>query len=387
MALKSAFAARDGQPASGDIELSSETILNVLPDPVIAVDETGRVRYVNPAAEQFFGAGRSVLCTQTLAEIAHYDSPLTALADQVREQEISVAEHGVELSTPRTGVQHVDMHGVMVSEHPGWVIISMQRRSLAQTMDRQLNHQGAARSVTGMAAVLAHEIKNPLSGIRGAAQLIEREVRADDRVLTQLICDEADRICALVDDMEMFSDERNIERGPVNIHEVLDHIVRVAENGFAKDVRFSTLYDPSLPAVLGNRDQLLQALLNLVKNAAEALPDEGGEIVLRTAYRQGVRVGVAGSRDRMNLPLEVSVQDNGSGISDDLAPHLFEAFVTNKPGGTGLGLALVAKTIRDHGGVIEFDSQPRKTVFRLRLPMAPAAPMAPMTLTPPVEKS
>jgi len=360
----------DRRDATGGFNLSTETILNALPDPVMAIDEAGRVRYVNPAAEQFFGAGRALLCSQTLAEIAHYDSPLTALADQVREQEISVTEHAVELSTPRTGIQNVDMHGVAVSEHPGWVVITMQRRSLAQTMDRQLNHQGAARSVTGMAAVLAHEIKNPLSGIRGAAQLIEQQVRSEDRSLTKLICDETDRICALVDDMELFSDESALEQGPVNIHEVLDHIVRVAENGFARDVRFTALYDPSLPPVLGNRDKLLQALLNLIKNAAEALPEEGGEITLRTAFRQGVRIGVAGSRDRLNLPLEVTIQDNGAGIPEELAPHIFEAFVTNKPGGTGLGLALVAKTIRDHGGVIEFESHPRKTVFRMRLPMA-----------------
>jgi two-component system nitrogen regulation sensor histidine kinase GlnL len=361
----------DRRDITDGFDLSTETILNVLPDPVMAIDQSGRVRYVNPAAEQFFGAGKSLLCSQTLAEIAHYDTPLTALVDQVREQGISIAEHAVELSTPRTGMQHVDIHGVSLAENPGWVIVTMQRRSLAQTMDRQLNHQGAARSVTGMAAVLAHEIKNPLSGIRGAAQLIEQEVRADDRVLTRLIRDETDRICKLVDDMEMFSDESAIERQAVNIHEVLDHVVRLAENGFAKGVRFNVAYDPSLPAVLGNRDQLVQAVLNLIKNAAEAAPEVGGEISLRTAYRQGVRVGVAGSRDRLNLPLEISVQDNGGGIPDELAPHIFEAFVTNKPGGTGLGLALVAKTIRDHGGIIEFESQPRKTIFRLRLPMAP----------------
>ncbi len=349
----------------------SAQILNALPEPVMVVDEAGAVRYVNPAAEQFFGAGKAHLCSQTLAEIVHFDSPLTALTDQVREQEISVAEHGVELSNPRTGTQHVDIQGVPLPERPGWVLITLQRRTMAQTMDRQLNHRGAARSVTGMAAVLAHEIKNPLSGIRGAAQLLEQDAAEEDRPLTRLICDETDRICSLVDDMEMFSDERAIERGPVNIHEVLDHVRRIAENGFAKGVRITEVYDPSLPPVMGNRDQLLQTMLNLVKNAAEALPEEGGEITLGTAYKQGVRVAVPGSRDRLNLPLEVTVLDNGKGISDELRPHLFEAFVTNKPGGTGLGLALVAKTIRDHGGIVEFDSKPRRTVFRLRLPMYP----------------
>ena len=359
-------------PTSDVEDLPSETILFALPDPVLVMDEAGYIRFVNPATEQFFGAGRTFICSQTLAELVHYDSPLNALANQVREQEISVAEHGVELSTPRTGTQHVDMQGVPLNERPGWVLITLQRRSMAETMDRQLNQQGAARSVMGMAAVLAHEIKNPLSGIRGAAQLIEQNVRPEDQELTRLICDETDRICGIVDDMDKFSDERALERGAVNIHEVLDHIRRLGENGFAKGMRFVARFDPSLPPVLGNRDKLLQALLNLVKNAAEAIGTEGGgEITLGTAYRQGVRIAVPGSLDRVNLPLEVSIQDNGKGISDELRHHLFEAFVTNKPGGTGLGLALVAKTVRDHGGIIEFESQPKKTSFRLRLPMCP----------------
>jgi two-component system, NtrC family, nitrogen regulation sensor histidine kinase GlnL len=359
-------------PARDETDLPAEAILFAIPDPVMVLDETGSIRFVNPATEQFFGAGRSFICSRTLADLVHFDSPLNALANQVREQQISVAEHGVELSTQRTGTQHVDMQGVPLNEKAGWVLITLQRRSMAETMDRQLNHQGAARSVMGMAAVLAHEIKNPLSGIRGAAQLIEQDVRAEDRPLTRLICDETDRICAIVDDMDKFSDERALERGAVNIHEVLDHIRRLGENGFAKGIRFVAKFDPSLPPVLGNRDKLLQALLNLVKNAAEAIGNEGGgEITLGTAYRQGVRVAVPGSRDRVNLPLEVSIQDNGKGISDELRQHLFEAFVTNKPGGTGLGLALVAKTVRDHGGIIEFESQPKKTVFSLRLPMCP----------------
>ncbi|MBT3790815.1 MAG: PAS domain-containing protein [Alphaproteobacteria bacterium] len=359
-------------PVTDDEDLGTEAILFALPDPVMVLDDKGYVRFVNPATEQFFGAGRAYICSRTLSELVHFDSPLNALANQVREQQISVSEHGVELSTPRTGSQHVDMQGVPLSERPGWVLINLQRRSMAETMDRQLNHQGAARSVTGMAAVLAHEIKNPLSGIRGAAQLIEQNVRSDDRDLTRLICDETDRICAIVDEMDKFSDERALERGAVNIHEVLDHIRRLGENGFAKNMRFVARYDPSLPPVLGNRDKLLQALLNLVKNAAEAIGNEGGgEITLGTAYRQGVRVAVPGSRDRVNLPLEVSIQDNGKGISEELRQHLFEAFVTNKPGGTGLGLPLVAKTVRDHGGIIEFETQPKKTVFRIRLPMCP----------------
>ena len=249
------------------------------------------------------------------------------------------------------------------------MLISLRERTIADKMDRQLTRRGAARSVTGMALMLAHEIKNPLSGIRGAAQLLEHDAAGADKDLTRLIRDEVDRICNLLDQMETFSDERPPPREPVNIHQVLDHVRALAESGFARAVRFVETYDPSLPSVLGSRDQLIQVFLNLVKNAAEAVPDVGGEICLRTAFHAGVRLSVPGGQERVHLPLEVSVQDNGSGIREDVQAHLFDPFVTTKTGGRGLGLALVAKIIDDHGGLIEFESEPRRTVFRVLLPV------------------
>jgi two-component system nitrogen regulation sensor histidine kinase GlnL len=169
--------------------------------------------------------------------------------------------------------------------------------------------------------------------------------------------------------MEAFSDDRPIERGPVNIHRVLDHVHDLAKNGVARKHRIIEHYDPSLPPVFGHRDQLIQVFLNLVKNAAEALPETGGEIILTTAYRPGVRLAVPGTGDRVQLPLEVTVQDDGKGVPEDLLPNLFDPFVTTKSDGTGLGLALVAKIINDHGGTIECESRPRRTVFRVRLPL------------------
>jgi two-component system nitrogen regulation sensor histidine kinase GlnL len=220
--------------------------------------------------------------------------------------------------------------------------------------------------------VLAHEIKNPLSGIRGAAQLLEADRTDGDRTLTQLICAESDRICKLVDRMEIFGDERPLQREPVNIHDVLDHVKQIALNGFARHIKIVENYDPSLPPVPGSRDKLIQVFLNLVKNAAEAIGEErsDGQIALSTAFRPGVRLSVPGSQARVSLPLEIAVEDNGGGVAGDLMPHLFDPFVTTKPSGTGLGLALVAKIVGDHGGIIECDSRPRQTVFRALMPMS-----------------
>jgi two-component system nitrogen regulation sensor histidine kinase GlnL len=221
-----------------------------------------------------------------------------------------------------------------------------------------------------MAAMLAHEVKNPLSGIRGAAQLLEQGASEADRELCVLIQDEADRIRNLVERMDMFS-ERPVQRSEVNIHEVLDHVRRISLTGFAAQLRITQDYDPSLPPVYGNRDQLVQVLLNLVKNAAEAVDPRDGEIQLITAYHHGLRIAVPGSAERVHLPLSVVVRDNGPGIPEEVRATLFEPFVTTKRGGQGLGLALVAKLVTDQGGLIECDSRPGRTAFRLSLPAPP----------------
>jgi two-component system nitrogen regulation sensor histidine kinase GlnL len=342
-------------------------VLNALPHPVLLVGPEGRIKGANQAAESFFQSSASVLARRELDYFVPFGSPLFALIEQVRERGATVTEYRVDVSSPRLGAERVvDIYASPITERPGHVSIMLLPRSVTEKIDRQLTHRGAARTVTGLASMLAHEIKNPLSGIRGAAQLLEADADENDRALTRLICEEADRIVRLVDRMEIFGDERPTEREPVNIHAVLEHVKASAQSGFARYMRIVEDYDPSLPPVHGNRDQLIQVFLNLAKNAADAIGSRrDGEIVFRTAFRPGIRLSVPGSRSRVSLPLEFTVIDNGPGVPEDLLPYIFDPFITSKTNGSGLGLALVAKIIGDHGGIIECDSQPRRTAFRV----------------------
>src|SRR5215212_8535396 len=352
---------------------TSDQILNALPLPVLTIGAEGRILHANAAAEAFLDLSLRVMQRQRLKDVIPFGSPILSLVEEVRRRAASVSEYRIDVGNPRIGAERiVDVFATPLGLESEAVVIMLQERTIADKMDRQLTHRGAARSITALGAMLAHEIKNPLSGIRGAAQLLEQSAADDDdRILTRLICDEADRIVKLVERVELFGDERPVERGPVNVHGVLDQVKRLAQSGFARHIRFVEAYDPSLPPVFGNRDQLVQVFLNLVKNAAEAIGIDAleGEIVLSTAFRTGVRLHVPGSRERISLPIEITVRDNGPGIPADIAGDLFDPFVTTKSQGSGLGLALVAKIVGDHGGIAECDPAPRRTTFRILLPM------------------
>lgn len=359
----------DERPYGSGAPPDGAQTLAALPFPILIISADLDIRYLNPAAEQFFGQSAPHLLKAKLDAVASPDSPLVALVRQVQRSGASMTEYDATINLPLTRARRLSIEAAPCGDG-GEIVLSLHEQTIARKIDRLLTHRGAARAVSGLAAMLAHEVKNPLSGIKGAAQLLEQTASESDQLLTRMICSEVDRINAIVERMRAFNDERPLERGPVNIHEVLEHVRRIAEAGFARGVRFTENYDPSLPAVDGNRDQLIQVFLNLVKNAAEIVPRPGGEIALSTAFRRGVRLANPGGEGALQLPLVAEVQDNGPGIPEEIAAHLFDPFVTTKPSGSGLGLALVAKVIGDHGGIVEFESEPRRTVFRVLLPMS-----------------
>jgi two-component system nitrogen regulation sensor histidine kinase GlnL len=361
-----------GAAAPTEIDFDPAGLLAALPYAIVVIGPDDAIAYVNGSAEQLFALGASQLVGAPATRLMAHDSPLLSLVAQVRAGGASVSEYDVRVGLPRGLSQSMAVQAAPFGDNNAFVALSIHPRSIASKIDRQMEQRNAVRTVSALADMFAHEVKNPLSGIRGAAQLLEQTADEDDRRLTRLICEETDRICALVDRMGVFAEQPLRKHEAVNIHEVLERVRRIAEAGFARDVRFVENYDPSLPPVLGNRDQLIQVFLNLVKNAAEAVPAAGGEIVLSSAFRHGARLALPGGQRRVNLPIGIHVQDNGSGIPDSLAPQLFEPYVTTRAKGTGLGLALVAKLIGDHGGTVDFESEPGRTVFQVMLPMAVA---------------
>lgn len=352
-----------------------------LPTPALLIDGADRVAEVNPAAELFLNLSARALKGQSLFERLAISAPLEEVFARVRANRAALFVNDVDVTTGERAPVQCNLQAAPLGEDPQMVLFLITPREIADRLGRASMVRSAARSAIGMAEMLAHEIKNPLAGIAGAAQLLAMGLSGEDRELTDLIVDETRRIVKLLEQVEQFGDVRPPDRRAVNIHDVLDRARKSAQVGFGAGMRIVEDYDPSLPPTLGDADQLTQVFLNLLKNATEAAQagersggqtggQTGGTIRIRTFYDHALRLRGADGRGQP-VPLQVEIIDDGPGIPPDLAGAIFEPFVSGRENGTGLGLALVSKIISDHDGWISVDSVPGRTVFRISLPVVP----------------
>ncbi|MHA6719318.1 two-component system sensor histidine kinase NtrB [Sphingomonas sp. RS6] len=346
-------------------------LFGALPIAVLVVDPDGLIAHANAACELLLNHSETSMLRQPLASILVAPSD-----DAARRDGRGFAAFDTEIEAVRGARFRVDFIEAQLADHPGWRIVTLHHAPHARRMAQGLDRGAGARAAVGAAAMLAHEIKNPLSGIRGAAQLLQSGGDAQSNVeLTRLITTEVDRIAALIDRMQDFTDTRPLQLVSTNVYSLLDHARRVALAGFAREIVIEERFDPSLPDVLIDRDAFLQVLLNLLKNAAEALKTVAEpRIILSTAYRHGMSVNAGPGQPRRPLPIEIMVVDNGPGAPEDIAEHLFEPFVSGKPEGKGLGLPLVEKLVNAMGGIVQYarEREPEVTVFRILLPRAGA---------------
>ena len=340
-------------------------IMAVMATAVLVIDPDGEVIEINAACESLFNLSRNQIIGRAIFNaIGH---PLTTMPSDA-----PFAAYDVEITLSGRRRMRVDLMVAPLPDRFGWRAVSIHGHARSALGARSIDREGGTRTAVAAAAMLAHEVKNPLSAVRAAAQLLETTCDDESRALTRLIREEVDRVAALIDRMQGFTDTRPIEMTPQNIHAILGHAREVALKGFAHGRTICEVYDPSLPAVLGHRDSLVQILINLLKNAAEAMGDQPGTITLTTAYRHGVSMRRSEGDARQPLPIELCVIDEGPGALPDIEGHLFDPFVTTKRTGSGLGLALVEKLVSDQGGIVEYarEGTPAKTVFRLLLPRA-----------------
>ena len=353
----------------GKTGVTASQVLARLPNPVFILDSCNCFFYLNHAAEIFFQSSQTILFGVALDSFVPSDTPIFSMLKRANEQNVSVGDQGLELAGPKLGLKLVNVQITPFGDVSPLLLVSLQERALAERLRGQSLFRGAARSISAMAALLAHEVKNPLAGIKGAAQLLESGLSDGDRTLTRMIVEESDRVTALLDRMEGFAGGAGLNLRPVNIHAVLDHCLMLANASYGTHLSVYRQYDPSLPLICGHRDLLIQAFINIIKNASEAT-DCKGELNIITSYSQGRRLSLAASDGGLHVPVQVDLIDNGRGIPDDIRDHLFDPFVSGHTSGSGLGLTMVASVVADHGGMIEVESMIGRTAFRLNFPVA-----------------
>jgi two-component system nitrogen regulation sensor histidine kinase GlnL len=356
---------------------SERAIWASLPVPAVIIDPQDRIEDINSAAEGFLNlSAKSVRGTPVWDQIAVND-PIEAAFDRARSTGTPLFVNDVDVGGGQRAPMQSDLQVAPLVGSPGYMILMISPRELAGRMTQNHSVKSAAKSAIGMAEMLAHEIKNPLAGITGAAQLLSMNLKADDLELTDLIVAESRRIVKLLGQVEQFGNLSLPALQAVNIHDVLDRARRSALLGFGAHMRIIEDYDPSLPLAHGDPDQLLQVILNLLKNASEAAGNTSGTIRLHSYFEHSFRLRRADGSGQ-SLPLQVEIIDDGPGLPENIKGDIFDPFVSGRENGTGLGLALVSKIISDHGGWISVTSVPGHTVFRISLARAPKEAMEKM---------
>lgn len=349
---------------------ADDAIWTSLPVPALVLDAQDRIARINPAAEGFLLGSARALVGQPVWDRLAVDAPLERALERARRDSAALFVNDVDVGTGDRAPLQCNLQIAPLSGQDGHMILLISPRELAGRVTQSQSVKSAARSAIGMAEMLAHEIKNPLAGITGAAQLLSMNLGKEDLELTDLIVSESRRIVSLLEQVEQFGNVSAPRMRAINIHDVLDRARRLAIVGFAANMTVEEDYDPSLPLAWGDPDQLLQVALNLLKNAAEAAGVGGGTIRLHTYYEQSLRVRRGDGADK-SLPLQVEIIDDGPGLPPEIAAEVFDPFVSGRENGTGLGLALAAKIVSDHDGWISVNSVPGRTVFRISLPLAP----------------
>ena len=346
-----------------------DSLWQSLPSPAILIDAEDRIVSVNPAAEGFLMASVRQVAGAPVFDTFAIDAPVDEQTARVRSEQSPVFMNNVDVGSGQSAPVSCNIQMAPVTEMPGHVLILLAPRVLADRLGRSMSVKSAAKSAIGMSEMLAHEIKNPLAGITGAAQLLAMNLAAEDQEMTDLIVSETRRILALLEQVEQFGNLRPPQKETINIHDLLDRARKSASVGVAAHMALVEDYDPSLPPTFVDADQMLQVLSNLLKNAAEATGGAPGTITLRTYYDLSIRL--RRSDGAASLPLNIEIIDDGPGLPPEIEQDAFEPFVSGRENGTGLGLALVSKIISDHDGWVSVDSVPGRTVFRISLPVAP----------------
>ena len=365
---KSKKISEERSPSSAEKFISPNVVLESFPDIILIIDKENKVLFVNSAAEDFLYLSRGKILGKRLDKFFFKDSPLFDLLKKVKSHSDVIRDEEFYLASIRSKKNLFSAQVSGVTNYPGVRVIRLQEKAITKEISQRFQSIHAGQSLSVMSKVFAHEIKNPLSGIRGAAQLLEDKIPGEDLDLTKMIRDEVDRICRLVDKIDVFNGDYFFLKSELNIHKILEHVKTISLNGFAKRIIFEKNYDPSLPAIAGHEDQLIQAFLNLIKNSSEALGNKEGRILLKTLYNHPSRTASNGSAYD-DLPIVVEIHDNGSGISKAILNSMFDPFITTKKTGSGLGLSVASKIISDHGGTIEFTSKPGETICSVRFPI------------------